>query len=116
MLKLRNRGFFLAICIIFNNIVRFLFWTGIKDHECGFKSFKRKIILELLDELGYDDNLKRSVFWDAELLIRARRRGYKIKEFPIVWFERKKSALNFGREKTMVPYMLKFRFSRRSSK
>ena len=104
------------ISIIFNNIVRFLFRTGIKDHECGFKSFKRKIILELLGELGYDEDLKRSVFWDAELLIRAKRKGYKITEFPIDWFERKKSALNFGREKSMVPYMLKLRFSRKLSK
>jgi glycosyltransferase involved in cell wall biosynthesis len=97
------------ISIIFNTVIRILFRSRIRDHECGFKSFRRKIILDLLSELGYDNTLKRSVFWDAELLIRAQRRKYKIVEFPIDWFERQKSALNFGREKSMVRYILRMK-------
>ena len=58
---------------------------------CGFKAFKRKVILTLVEEMGYDKSLKRGVFWDTELLVRAIRHGYKIKEIPILWRERKKA-------------------------
>jgi len=97
------------VSIIYNLVIRILFRSKIRDHECGFKSFKRKVILDLLDELGYDKTLKRSVFWDAEMLIRAQRKNYKIEEFPIDWFERSKSALNFRREKSMVRYILRMK-------
>ena len=54
---------------------------------CGFKAFKREVILTLVEEMGYDKSLKRGVFWDTELLVRAIRHGYKIKEIPILWRE-----------------------------
>jgi hypothetical protein len=49
----------------------------------AFKAFKRDVILKLVDEMGYDKSLRRGIFWDMELLIRARRHGYRIKEIPI---------------------------------
>ncbi len=85
-----------------------MFRTGIRDHMCGFKAFKRSVVLKLIDEMGYDTSLRRGVFWDSELLIRAVRHGYKIKEIPIWWRERNKSALFFKREIKSAKYILDF--------
>lgn len=106
--KIRRKLFRLFISTIYNACIRFLFRTNIRDHMCGFKAFKREIILQLVEELGYDRSLKRGVFWDTELLVRALRHGYKIKEIPILWRERKKSALYFKREISAIFYILKF--------
>ena len=75
---------------------------------CGFKAFKRDVILTLVEEMGYDKSLRRGIFWDTELFIRARRRGYKVKEIPIVWNERRKTALFFKREIKTAGYILNF--------
>lgn len=93
---------------MYNICIRFLFRTHIHDHLCGFKAFKKDVILKLVDEMGYDKSLTRGIFWDTELLIRARRHGYKIKEIPIWWSERKKSALYFKRELKTIGYIFKF--------
>lgn len=98
------------ISIIFNTGIRILFRTGIKDHECGFKAWKRDVIRSLVKELGYDRTGDRSVFWDTEMLVRARMRGYKIKEIPVTWTEGPKSALRFKREKRMVGYIIRLWF------
>ena len=106
--KIKRKPFRLIISLIYNACIRFLFRTHIHDHLCGFKAFKKDVILKLVDEMGYDESLTRGVFWDTELLIRARRHGYKIKEIPIWWSEREKSALYFKRELKTIGYILKF--------
>lgn len=106
--KIKRKPFRLIISLIYNTCIKFLFRTYIYDHLCGFKAFRRDIILRLVDEMGYDKSLRRGVFWDTELLIRARRHGYKIKEIPIWWRERNKSALYFGREAKTISYIFKF--------
>lgn len=97
------------ISIVFIKFLNLYFNSKISDYVCGFKAFKREVILDLLDKLGYDKTLNRGVFWDAEMLIRAVRKGYKIKEIPIEWNEGAKSALYFKREIRMLPYILKFK-------
>jgi hypothetical protein len=57
--------------------------------------------------MGYDKSLRRGIFGGVELLIRACRHGYKIREIPIWWRERKKSALYFKREAKTIGYILK---------
>lgn len=106
--KIKRRPFRFFISIFYNACVRLLFRTKIRDHLCGFKAFKKAVILELVEEMGYDKSLKRGVFWDTELLVRALRRGYKIKEIPIWWRERNKSALYFRREVKSISYILQF--------
>ena len=64
----------------FNFMARFLLKSKIKDHQCGFKAFKRKSLFDVLDEVK-DEHW----FWDTEILVRAQRKGYKIKEFPVKW-------------------------------
>jgi hypothetical protein len=106
--KIKRKPFRLIISLIYNRCIRFLFRTHTYDHLCGFKAFKKDVILKLVDEMGYDKSLTRGIFWDTEMLIRARRHGYKIKEIPIWWSEREKSALYFKRELKTIGYIFKF--------
>jgi glycosyltransferase involved in cell wall biosynthesis len=64
----------------YNLMVRTFLGTKISDHQCGFKASKRKPLLKILDEVNATH-----WFWDTEMLVRASRRGYKVKEIPIEW-------------------------------
>ena len=68
----------------YNWIVRIMFRTGVHDHQCGFKSFSKELVETLSKEAKSD-----SWFWDTEVIVVARRLGYRIKEIPIYWTERK---------------------------
>ena len=94
---------------LFNIFVRFYYSTNIRDHECGFKAFKKEVITKLVDEMGFDEKLERGVAWDTEMLIRALRHNYKIKEIPIIWKEGEKSALHFSREYKIFPYLIRLK-------
>jgi glycosyltransferase involved in cell wall biosynthesis len=64
----------------YNFMVRALLGSKVKDHQCGFKAFRREPLMQLLDEVEANH-----WFWDTEVLVRAYRRGYKIKEIPVSW-------------------------------
>ncbi|NQE45993.1 Glycosyltransferase AglD [ANME-1 cluster archaeon GoMg2] len=64
----------------FNFMTRLLLKSKIKDHQCGFKAFKREALFDILDEVK-----DKHWFWDTEILVRVQRKGYKIKEFPVRW-------------------------------
>jgi len=64
----------------YNFMVRAVLGSKVKDHQCGFKAFRREPLMQLLDEVE-----AKHWFWDTEILVRAYRRGYKIKEIPVSW-------------------------------
>jgi glycosyltransferase involved in cell wall biosynthesis len=64
----------------YNFMVRRVLGSEVKDHQCGFKAFRREPLMRLLDEVEANH-----WFWDTEILVRARRRGYRIKEIPVSW-------------------------------
>ncbi len=99
----------LLFSLAYNSFLRLYFGSSVRDHQCGFKAFKREIILELVKDAGYDRSLRRGWFWDAEILIRAQRKGYRIKEIPVRWNEMMKSSFRFGRELGMIPYILRLK-------
>ena len=68
----------------YNWFVRILFSTGVHDHQCGFKSFTARLVKVLSLEAKSD-----SWFWDTEVIVLARKRGFRIREIPIHWTERK---------------------------
>lgn len=72
--------------ILYNWSVRVLFRTEVHDHQCGFKSFSRKLVERLAVEAKSD-----SWFWDTEVIVLARIFGFRVKEIPIYWTERKGS-------------------------
>jgi glycosyltransferase involved in cell wall biosynthesis len=106
--KIKRRLGRLVVSVLYNGFIRLLFGTKVRDHECGFKAFKRNVILKLVDEMGYDASLNRGVFWDTELIVRALRDGYSVKEIPVWWTEKRKSSLYFGREIRALQYIAKF--------
>ena len=66
--------------IIYNFMVRAVLGSKVKDHQCGFKAFRREALLQLLEEVEASH-----WFWDTELLVRAHRRGFRIREIPVLW-------------------------------
>jgi glycosyltransferase involved in cell wall biosynthesis len=64
----------------YNFMVRELLGSKVKDHQCGFKAFQREPLMQLLDEVE-----AKHWFWDTEVIVRAYRRGYSIKEIPVSW-------------------------------
>lgn len=74
----------------FNFVVQLLTIRGIRDTQAGFKLFKGNIAKELFSALKVYSKGKQVkgalvTAFDVELLFLANKRGYKIKEVPIVW-------------------------------
>jgi glycosyltransferase involved in cell wall biosynthesis len=64
----------------YNLLVRTILGSSVIDHQCGFKAFNRERILTILPAIR--DN---HWFWDTEILVRAQKRGYRVREFPVQW-------------------------------
>jgi hypothetical protein len=75
-----------AASVAYNGLVRLFFQTGVHDHQCGFKSFSRRLVEQLNVEAKSD-----SWFWDTEVIVLAKKMGFTIKEIPIDWTEKKGS-------------------------
>lgn len=97
------------ISYFYNLFMRIYFKSRIYDHQCGFKAFRKDVIFDLIEDMGYDSKFIRGWFWDAELLIRAQKKSYKIAEFPVKWVHGLKSEFNIKKELKMVPYVLRLR-------
>ncbi len=65
---------------VYNTLVRLLLGSSIRDHQCGFKGFRKSRIVPILDRI--EDN---HWFWDTELLVLAQREGLRIREIPVEW-------------------------------
>lgn len=66
----------------YNLLVRVLFRDGIQDHQCGFKVFSRQALESLVDDVKSN-----SFFFDTELILKAKRKGFSIVEVPVTWRE-----------------------------
>lgn len=80
----------------FNSMVRLLFGSRIRDHQCGFKGFRKKDIIGLVD-LVLDDHW----LWDTELLILCQALGLRIDEFPVAWVHNGGNSLNASKVKLL---------------
>jgi len=105
-IKAKRSLYRLAWSKAYNMVVRTLFGTDFQDHQCGFKAFERKVILSLVQEAGYDETRRRGWFWDAEILLRAKRGGFSVLETPVKWEAGQKSSFAFMREIKTLGYML----------
>ena len=88
------------ISFVYNKIISILFYTRLRDHQCGFKAFKKYIILDLVKEMGMDKHRRWS--WDTELLLRAQMKGYKIHEFPVNFEEKRRTKTKLIRDGIIV--------------
>ncbi len=73
----------------FNFLVRWMLGSKLHDHQCGFKGFKREATLQLLDTVE-----ARHWFWDTEILVRAQKKGFKIKEIAVEWKSGRATKVN----------------------
>ncbi|MGA2385662.1 MAG: dolichyl-phosphate beta-glucosyltransferase [Candidatus Bathyarchaeia archaeon] len=77
----------------YNFLVRRMLGSKVRDHQCGFKAFKREAVLGLLGEVEATH-----WFWDTEILVRAQRRGFKVKEIPVEWTSGRDTKVNFAKD------------------
>jgi glycosyltransferase involved in cell wall biosynthesis len=64
----------------YNFLVRLFLGSRIYDHQCGFKAFNKEKIVRILPAVRSNH-----WFWDTELLVRAQRNGFIVREFPVRW-------------------------------
>lgn len=71
-----------------NLLIQIVILHGIKDTQCGFKAFTRKAAREIFA-------VQEIAGWgfDMEILVIARKWGYKIKEMPVSWYNIGESRL-----------------------
>jgi glycosyltransferase involved in cell wall biosynthesis len=77
----------------YNYLVRQMLDSKLRDHQCGFKAFKRESVLPLLDEVEATH-----WFWDTEMMVRGYRHGYKIKEIAVDWKSGKDTKVNVAND------------------
>jgi glycosyltransferase involved in cell wall biosynthesis len=80
----------------YNSLVRLLFGSRLCDHQCGFKGFRKKDVLKIIDRVR--DN---HWFWDTELLIICQKMGMKVIEFPVKWEHNGGNNLNPSKVKVL---------------
>ena len=90
----------------FNIIVRALFGLPFKDTQCGAKVFNAEAIKSILTEL----KLKGFEF-DVEILWRLKKRGFRVKEVPIVWKHEKGSSFSLKNSPKMLINLIRLRFN-----
>jgi hypothetical protein len=77
----------------FNTLTRLFLSSDVRDHQCGFKSFDRDALFDILPDVA-DEHW----FWDTEVLVRAQREGYRVKEFPVDWESRGDTKVDLVRD------------------
>ena len=69
-----------AVGKVFNLVVRALFSLPFRDTQCGFKCFSQEAARTIFSLARID-----GFAFDVEILVIARRFGYRVKEIPICW-------------------------------
>ena len=89
-----DRGFRRKVpSIVFNELIRKGFGSRVRDHQCGFKAFNAEAVEDVFSEVEGDH-----WFWDAEMLVKAQRKGKSIREFSVDWEESSDSKVNVFRD------------------
>ena len=91
---------------MFNKIVNFLFKLDIKDTQCGFKLFDREKCKPIIE------NIKTDKFsFDVEILLNAKRKGFKIEQKQVVWRDSSHSSVRLFKDSVeMIKSLLKLKF------
>lgn len=92
---------------IFNLIVQVMsgLW-GIWDTQCGFKGFTEKAVQDIFPKA----EINRWAF-DPEILVIARKAGYKITEIPVTWINDPYSQVRFSGMVKMILEVLQIRIN-----
>ena len=79
---------------------------GVEDTQCGFKCFKKEVVEKVFPKCRID----RFAF-DPEILIIAKKMGYKIKEIPVIWVNDLESTVKFKSMIKMAIDLFKIRLN-----
>lgn len=74
---------------------------GFKDTQCGFKALTTRAVEEIIPQL----TMERWTF-DPEILVLAKKMGYKIKEIPVRWVNRTQSRVKLFGPNSMINMLL----------
>jgi len=77
---------------LFNRLVGLSVMKGCPDTQCGFKAFRRAAAMDLFSRLQ-----TKGFSFDVELLLLARKAGYRIAEVPVVWCNSRPSRVRLVR-------------------
>jgi glycosyltransferase involved in cell wall biosynthesis len=77
----------------YNFLVRHMLGSKLRDHQCGFKAFRKERLLALLDDVEATH-----WFWDTEVMVRGYARSYKIKEIAVEWHSGKGTKVNLAKD------------------
>lgn len=84
--KIRSDGFHRALnAYAYNSFINLLFGLNVKDIDCAFKFMKKKV----LDSLDLKSD---GAFISAELLIKAKKKGYTVKQCGVNHLPREKGS------------------------
>ena len=72
----------------FNRLVRLFVMRACPDTQCGFKLFRRKAAIDLFSRLE-----TAGFAFDVEVLLLARKLGYRVAEVPVVWCDSRPSRV-----------------------
>jgi glycosyltransferase involved in cell wall biosynthesis len=78
---------------VYNQLVQLLVLPGLHDTQCGFKAFTAEAAVACFEPLrtpGFG--------FDAEVLVRARRRGWQVAEVPVRWDHKEDSRVSALRD------------------
>ena len=81
----------------YNFLVRHMLGSKVRDHQCGFKAFKKEPLMLLLGEVKATH-----WFWDTEIIVRAYRHGFKVKEIPVEWKSGEGTKVNLFKDSTSM--------------
>lgn len=77
----------------FHLLVEWLADAGVKDTQCGFKLFRFTVAQDLFSRMRMN-----GFSFDVEVLIMARRRGYRVAEVPVNWTHQAGSKVRLTRD------------------
>ena len=91
----------------FPRLVHLLVFKDIKDTQCGFKLFKKDVARKL-----FSSQRITGFSFDVETLYLAKKRGYRIKEIPVIWSDSTGSKVRILRDSFfMLKDLLRIRFT-----
>lgn len=68
--------------LVYNLLVKMLFFDGVHDHQCGFKALSHELAEVLMDKVESN-----GLFIDTEIIVRAKRSGFTVSEISVEWAE-----------------------------
>jgi len=76
-----------VMSMVFNLFVRLIAIKGIGDTQCGFKAFSHTAVKDI-----FSLQTMRGFSFDVELIYIAKKLGFRVREFPIIWAKSAESS------------------------